>query len=340
MGTTFWGRYMNDWSNASDLGVAYPFSRLAELDRDAYDAWIAGLECPTVAGLDLDSATQEELLVCNCPPEYLTEAAKWFTAFTLANNHTDNQGAEGFEETKQHLDEAGIQHFSHYDPRELDQVCGALVVPVTVTTADGGTRPGELPLAMCGYHGVFMLIPEDSLDLITHYGEYFPVIAMPHSGAEYKAGPDQIKTTQYRAMIDRGAEMVLGDHPHWVQTAEVYHDHLIVYSMGNFMFDQQRDEEVTRSAAVDVTITASVADNPDLEAWLALAPECRGDLDGCYDKAAAAGLEKLHLTYDVAIVGTNDQDHLTHRATPEQQAAIEQRLGWPAVSEALAALDS
>src|SRR4051812_5989444 len=48
-GNAFWGRYMNDWSMASPLKTAYPFSRLNEFNRKDYDAWITGLECPTVA---------------------------------------------------------------------------------------------------------------------------------------------------------------------------------------------------------------------------------------------------------------------------------------------------
>lgn len=96
LGNTFWGRYIDDWSKASPLGIAYPFSRLNEFDRGKYDAWIAGLECPTANNIDMSSAEMEQHLQFNCSPEYLPEAAKWFTAFSLANNHTDNHGAEGF----------------------------------------------------------------------------------------------------------------------------------------------------------------------------------------------------------------------------------------------------
>ncbi|QQS19030.1 CapA family protein [Candidatus Saccharibacteria bacterium] len=36
-------------------------------------------------------------------------------------------------------------------------------------------------------------------------------------------------------MIDNGADMVLGDHPHVVQPSEAYKGHPIFYSMGNFI---------------------------------------------------------------------------------------------------------
>jgi poly-gamma-glutamate synthesis protein (capsule biosynthesis protein) len=330
-GNVFWGRYVDDWSQASDLGTAYPFSRLDEFDRDGYDAWISGLECPTVAGLDLSSAEQERALAFNCPPEYLEEAARWFTAFSLANNHTDNQGEDGFEETKRHLTQAGIQYFGHYDPDELDEVCGAVLLPVTVAYDRGSSARGELPVALCGYHGVFKIPSSQSLDLIDQYSKHLPVIALPHMGAEYKAEPDQIKTDTYRAMIDRGADMVLGDHPHWVQSAEEYDGKLILYSMGNFIFDQQSNTEVTRSAAVEVVINAAAS--PDLEGWLDLAPVCAGDLEACVAGAEERGLERLEFEYHIAIVASANAERLTHPASAAEQAEVEARLGWKELAE-------
>ena len=55
-GNTYWGRYINDWSMASTLKYSYPFSRLKEFDRNNYDAWISGLECPTVPNVKLSSS--------------------------------------------------------------------------------------------------------------------------------------------------------------------------------------------------------------------------------------------------------------------------------------------
>jgi poly-gamma-glutamate synthesis protein (capsule biosynthesis protein) len=38
-------------------------------------------------------------------------------------------------------------------------------------------------------------------------------------------------------MIDAGADVIVGGHPHITQGAEYYNGHLIVYSLGNFVFD-------------------------------------------------------------------------------------------------------
>ena len=213
-GNAYWGRYINDWSMASPLKTAYPFSRLGEFKRDNYDAWIAGLECPSIANFSQTSAQEDTTLSFNCSPTYLPEAAKWFTAFTLANNHTDNRGVDGFAETKQHLEENKIQYFGHPDPDQLNDVCEVISFPVKVTLEDKTTKERSLPVAMCGYAGVFKIPSQASLAVMEQYSKLMTVIAMPHMGVEYKPAPDQLKTETYRSMIDHGADMVLGDHPH------------------------------------------------------------------------------------------------------------------------------
>jgi poly-gamma-glutamate synthesis protein (capsule biosynthesis protein) len=42
-----------------------------------------------------------------------------------------------------------------------------------------------------------------------------------------------------RQMIDAGADLVVGGHPHVVQPVEEYHGRWIAYSLGNFVFDQK-----------------------------------------------------------------------------------------------------
>lgn len=326
LGNTFWGRYINDWSMASPLKQAYPFSRLDEFNRDQYNAWISGLECPTMPGVTMTSAQMEATLTFNCDPSYLPEAAKWFTAFTLANNHTDNQGIEGFAATQKELDKNGIQYFGHYDPRALDDICDVISLPVMVTLDDESTKEGELPVAMCGYHGVFRIPTQEAIDKITEYAKYMPVLAFPHMGAEYKAEPDEIKTTVYRSLIDAGADVVLGDHPHWIQTTESYKGRLIVYSMGNFMFDQQDTAEVIRSAAIQIVLEAK--DSGQLTEWLELAEECKEYHDECLTRATAQNLEKLPVTYKFGVIGTNDGNKIVKPATEDQQASILERLRW------------
>ncbi len=335
LGNTFWGRYINDWSMASPLKYAYPFSRLSEFNRDQYDAWISGLECPTAAGVNMTSAQQEQALQFNCSPDYLPNAAKWFTAFTLANNHTDNQTAEGFTETQQQLEKNGIQYFGNYDPTVTDDACEVISLPVTISKDNNSTAKGKLPVAMCAYHGVFQIPPVESVAQMEKYGKYMPLIAMPHMGAEYKSEPDQIKTDFYRSLIDGGADMVIGDHPHWIQTSESYKGHLIVYSMGNFMFDQQDTPEVVRSAGIKVDMKTNDSNSEMLQKWLTLGDKCSKYKDDCLEQAIKQKLTKLNIDYKFGVVGTNDGDKITKPATPDQQTSILERLKWQSTVDQL-----
>jgi len=334
-GNTYWGRYINDWSMASPLKYAYPFSRLNEFNRDQYDAWISGLECPLVAGVSMTSAEEDSTLTFNCSPDYLPEAKKWFTAFTLANNHTDNQGVDGFAETRQQLETSGIQYFGHYDPRILDDICEVIAMPVTITNDDSSITKGSLPVAMCGYHAVFRIPTAEAVAEMQKYSQYMPVIAMPHMGAEYKTAQDQLKIDFYRSLIDGGADMVLGDHPHWIQGTESYKGHLIVYSMGNFIFDQQDQPDVVRSAAIRVVMKTS-GDNSDLlKKWLAVGDKCATFQDDCLAQVEQQKLTKLDIQYQFGVIGTNNGDKIVKPATETQQASILERLDWQSTIDKL-----
>lgn len=326
VGNTFWGRYTQEYAAKSPLGHAYPFSRLNELGRENYDAWISGLECPMKASVHMTAAQQEENLQFNCSPDFLPEAKKWFTAFSLANNHTDNQGADGFAETQQHLEENGIQYVGHYDPAKLDDICEVIALPVTVRYSDNSTKKQQLPVAICAFHGVFKIPTEAAVAEMKQYSEVMPVIAMPHMGAEYKPVPDQIKTDFYHRLIDEGADVVLGDHPHWIQSTEAYKGKLIVYSMGNFMFDQDWNPELMRSAAIRTVIAAK---GDSLKDWLALGEKCQAYHDDCLAVAQQQHLTKLTTTYRFGAIGTQtDTRALTGIASASATQAILDRLRW------------
>lgn len=326
-GNVYWGRDINTTARASDLGVAFPFSRLNEFDRDSYDAWVTGLECPSVPRVNLTAAQEQATLTFNCSPDYLPEAAKWFTAVTLANNHTDNQGVDGFAATKAQLEQHGIQYFGHYDPNALDDICDVIRISARIVMSDKSEKPAALPIALCGYHGVFRIPSDASLAVMRRYSEVMPVVAMPHAGAEYQASPDQMKTTLYRKMIDNGADVVIGDHPHWVQTTESYNGHLIVYSMGNFIFDQYRSPEVRRSAGIKLALRAD-AQASEIEQWVQIAESCVAYRDNCLERAEELSLERLPFDFTFGVIPTSSDGKIAHPASEEETRGIMDRLRW------------
>ena len=68
------------------------------------------------------------------------------------------------------------------------------------------------------------------------------VVVSMHAGIEYQRQPWQQQTEFAHAAIDAGAALVVGHHPHVVQTHELYKDGFILYSLGNLVFDQAPPE--------------------------------------------------------------------------------------------------
>jgi poly-gamma-glutamate synthesis protein (capsule biosynthesis protein) len=73
-----------------------------------------------------------------------------------------------------------------------------------------------------------------------------------HSGTEYVANPNARQVAFARAAVDAGADMVIGHHPHVVQTAEKYEGKWIFYSLGNFIFDQMWSQQTREGLGLKV----------------------------------------------------------------------------------------
>lgn len=329
-GDVYWGRRMNVWAQESNLKEEYPFAKLDTFQRDKYDTWIANLECPAVPGVDMPIEVESEELKFNCPVAYMPEFAKWFDIVSLANNHTQNQDREkGQDATRKVLDQHNIQHFGGFNPHKQEDVCEVVTVG-TRTLVNGEQKEAKMPIAMCGFHGVYYTITDKAIAEISRYAPYMPVIAMPHKGAEYQAVPDDERRELYQKMIDAGADAVIGNHPHWVQPVEAYRGKPIFYSMGNFIFDQEFSAEVMRSAAIDITMSLAAhdVDEATLEKWTKLATSCEDFRDNCLEQIKQQGLQKLPYSFEYDIIGIDTSNRMTKRANLQLYNAILERLNW------------
>ncbi len=80
------------------------------------------------------------------------------------------------------------------------------------------------------------------------------VIVNLHWGAEHTLRPLPQQRLEAHALIDAGADVIIGHHTHTLQTSETYRGKPIFYSIGNFIFDQQRPLN-TRACIVRLRIT-------------------------------------------------------------------------------------
>lgn len=337
-GTVVWARNMQDWSKNPDgsTNYAYPFSGLDTFERSKYDAWLADLECP-VMNEEFSVAAQTTATAFNCRPEFLPEASKYFTFFNLANNHTrDFNGQAALDETRRHLETANIQHFGDFEPGKTNNICEVVGLPVRVISKQGdieSSQTGTLPVAFCAWHYFFRLPQPSEIETMKQYVEAMPTFAFMQAGIEYRASPDEYQKMMAHKIADLNPSFVVVNSAHWVQSGEVYNDVPILYSTGNFIFDQQTNSEVTRSASLDAAITINYS--TDLQKWLDLGESCKSYHDKCFDQIKQQGLIKPELKLSYDLVAGDDSNKLTKKAGSEVQAAVEQRVGWPAMKAAL-----
>ncbi|HEY5806221.1 MAG TPA: CapA family protein [Candidatus Saccharimonadales bacterium] len=337
-GTVVWARHMQEWSAKPDgtTDYAYPFSGLSTFDRSKYDAWTADLECPVMTE-EISTAVQESDTAFNCRPEFLPEAAKYFNFFNLANNHTrDFNGQAALDETRTHLEKNGIQHWGDFEPGKTNNVCEVMALPVRVISSTAGkesSAKGNLPVAFCAWHYFFRLPQPGEIETMKKYAEVMPVFAFMQAGIEYRPSADNYQRIMAHKIADQGPQFVVVNSAHWVQDGEVYKGVPILYSTGNFIFDQQSNKEVTRSASLDGSMTIEYT--PELDKWLALGESCKAQKDNCFEQIKQQELQQPKLSFNYDLVAGDDSNKLTKRASTDIQAAVEQRVGWDAIKAAL-----
>ena len=63
------------------------------------------------------------------------------------------------------------------------------------------------------------------------------MVVVPHWGDQYTYVPWPDQRRVGRALLDAGADLIAGGHPHWVQGVQVHRGKFVVHSLGNFIFD-------------------------------------------------------------------------------------------------------
>jgi poly-gamma-glutamate capsule biosynthesis protein CapA/YwtB (metallophosphatase superfamily) len=83
------------------------------------------------------------------------------------------------------------------------------------------------------------------------------VIVLPHWGDQYTNRPVQAQRRVARALIDAGADLIVGGHPHWVQGVELYRGRLIAHSLGNYVFDMDFSRPTREGVILELTFWGS-----------------------------------------------------------------------------------
>jgi poly-gamma-glutamate capsule biosynthesis protein CapA/YwtB (metallophosphatase superfamily) len=161
-----------------------------------------------------------------------------FDVGCLANNHMMDFGPHALADTRARLSEHGILTVGAGLSRE------EALAPLFITI--GETRvgmvnfcEGEDNTAATDGPGVFGWEMETVLARVRALrGSADLVLVIAHAGREYTPAPPPYIQWAYRAIVEAGADAVIGHHPHVPQGIEVHRGAPIVYSLGNFIFYQ------------------------------------------------------------------------------------------------------
>lgn len=211
-----------------------PFQKIADTIAQA-DISFANLESPFK---DSGKHYIDGSLVFNANPKSI-EGLKLsgFDILSTANNHSFDQGQAGIEYTKKWLAENGITPIGTGDNCHQGQIItknmmtfGFLAYSYAAYN-DGGKKPDPL---VCDANDLAQV----AKDIRSLRPQVDYLIVSSHMGIEYTRTPSPFAVNFAHNAVDAGADLIIGNHPHWVQTIEQYQNKWIFYAMGNLVFDQ------------------------------------------------------------------------------------------------------
>ena len=205
----------------------WPYLKTAEVTKNA-DITFINLETPLIKNCP---PTQEGMVFCGNSGNVEGLVYAGVDVASLANNHAGNYGVKAVQGTKDLLNKNGIL---------VTGVNGYVIKDVR-----------GIKFAFLGYNDVTTPQPvisnvdEEKIkrEIEEAKKEAGIVVVTYHWGVEYRNQPDNRQKYLGHLAITAGADLVIGNHPHWIQPIEIYKDKLITYAHGNFVFDQMWSEK-------------------------------------------------------------------------------------------------
>lgn len=284
---------------ASTEGYRYLFSGVKDIISHA-DIAFANLESPASYTGTPYPGKAENITFRADPATLFGVAWAGFDVLSIANNHINDYGTKALAETLDFIDllgmsrcGAGIDAEDARSPAVLDRegtrfVFLAYAEPIWSVVAarssaairaygraearlyagEPGFRPtGQLPApADTSRAGLAPLDRGAILDDISRVRRTLSpdyLFVSLHWGDELQHRPADWQRELGRSIIDAGATAVLGHHPHVLQSAEQYHGGLIIYSLGNFVFDMASGSTYD-TAAVRIVVSGGRIDHADI----------------------------------------------------------------------------
>jgi poly-gamma-glutamate synthesis protein (capsule biosynthesis protein) len=219
------------------FGPNYPFQKVKGL-LESSNVAMGNLENPAAV---CGRAVSYKQYTFRAKPQNL-KGLRWagMNLVSIANNHILDYGREAMLETMQNLEktqvacigagnsiqEAFMPYFLENNDEQIAFFAASRVIPNTSWYATEG-RPGT-----AGAYNAEQLI-----QAINKVSKDSFVVVYLHWGDELKTIPNNTQRQLAKKLIDHGADLIIGTHPHVLEGFEYYKGKLIAYSLGNFIFN-------------------------------------------------------------------------------------------------------
>lgn len=188
--------------------------------------WVGG-NFEGAIGQPQDCLRADRICLATPAPAAQTLARAGFHAVTIENNHSGDLGSGGRERTRKAFEQAALSPVYFDNSPEffvINKTEIALIAVTTIPAADG--RQQRIPSV------------ELSEKLRLAKSRASVVIVSIHWGNELMEWPSTTQRKQAAWLIDNGADLVLGHHPHVIQRPECIEGKPVFFALGNHVFDQ------------------------------------------------------------------------------------------------------
>lgn len=201
----------------------YPFVNIADYLKNA-DLTLTNLEGPLIKNCPI---VLTGFNFCGKDTNVSGLVFAGIDAASLANNHATNFGLSSLTQTSSILMVNGITPFGLADEIEYTEILDKKIALV------GFVELGN------NWTGLNNTTTQNIVKLVSEAKSNADIVITAfHWGVEYTHKPTTNQIQLAHLAIDSGADLVLGNHPHWIQENEVYKDVFISYAQGNTIFDQ------------------------------------------------------------------------------------------------------
>jgi poly-gamma-glutamate synthesis protein (capsule biosynthesis protein) len=167
---------------------------------------------------------------------------------SIANNHILEHDTNGLRETLAALEKNGIEAVG----LSADNTSNVVIKSIN------DMRIGVAGFNSIGnFHDVDIIanLSEDAvaraINIMTQKNADLKILSL-HWGDEFVNTPSPQQIDQAHRFIELGADIIMGHHPHVIQPVEIYKGKVIIYSLGNFIFDMRWSKSLINSIAVRV----------------------------------------------------------------------------------------